>query len=59
MRFPEKEEKVTRLIRHAIDKGVNYLDTAYVYKGNEVLIGKALFGVERYYPQADNTKDWW
>ena len=44
MRLPGNEEEVTRLLRHAIDNGVNYLDTAYAYKGNEALVGKALTG---------------
>lgn len=54
MRFPmitnEKGEKVVdeelaiRIIRTAIDKGVNYIDTAYVYSEgqNETVVGKAL-----------------
>ena len=44
MRLPHDEAEVTRLLRHAVDSGVNYLDTAYMYRGNEALIGKALTG---------------
>ena len=38
------EEKAIRLIRRAIDGGVTYLDTAYVYldKTSEIVLGKAL-----------------
>ena len=38
------EAETTRMIRYAIDNGVNYVDTAYVYHGmqSEAAVGKAL-----------------
>lgn len=49
LRFPMNGNKIdyepsVKMLRHAIDQGVNYLDTAYPYqKGDsEVFIGKAL-----------------
>lgn len=44
MRFPQDEKEAIQMVRHAIDQGVNYLDTAYVYKDSEVITGKALKG---------------
>lgn len=52
MRFPQlpgegnevDEVEATRMVRHAIDQGVNYVDTAWPYHGgqSEVLVGKIL-----------------
>lgn len=47
MRFTKKgghfdEEKAERELMEAIENGVNYLDTAYIYPGSEVLLGKIL-----------------
>ena len=50
MRFPvtgsgeADEAESIRLIRHAVDSGINYIDTAYTYHGgkSEEIIGKAL-----------------
>ena len=36
--------KAEREILHAIDLGINYFDTAYVYPGSEELLGKVLEG---------------
>lgn len=50
MRFPMKDDKnvdedeAVKIIRHAIDSGVNYVDTGYKYHGgrSEVILGNAL-----------------
>lgn len=40
------EPEAMRMIRHALDEGVNYFDTAYVYHGgnSEPVLGRALRG---------------
>lgn len=47
MRLPRRgggfdAETARNLLEHAIDQGVNYFDTAWMYPGNEVLVGKLL-----------------
>jgi predicted aldo/keto reductase-like oxidoreductase len=42
MRFPKEEDEAIRMVRYAVDNGVNYLDTAYMYRDSEVITGKAL-----------------
>jgi predicted aldo/keto reductase-like oxidoreductase len=47
MRFPRKggridEQRVLRQAASAIERGVNYFDTAYVYPGSEAALGLAL-----------------
>lgn len=46
LRLPSDEAKAISLIHEAIEKGINYFDTAYIYQAgkNEILLGKALKG---------------
>lgn len=47
MRFPMKAGKIDmkeaeREIMHAVDCGINYFDTAYIYPGSEAVLGEIL-----------------
>lgn len=42
MRLPHAEDEARELVFSAIDSGVNYFDTAYIYPGNEMLVGRIL-----------------
>jgi predicted aldo/keto reductase-like oxidoreductase len=42
MRLPADEAEAVALVRHGINHGINYLDTAYVYGSSEAVLGKAL-----------------
>ena len=42
MRFPRDADKTEKLILSAIDRGVNYFDTAYVYGSSETVLGGIL-----------------
>jgi hypothetical protein len=42
MRFPISSQKTEEIVMHAIEKGVNYFDTAWIYSGNEEALGAVL-----------------
>ena len=42
MRFPKDENETEKMILHAIEKGVNYFDTAYLYGNSEATLGRIL-----------------
>jgi len=42
MRLPGDYGEAERQIVHAIESGINYFDTAYIYPGNEALLGRIL-----------------
>lgn len=42
MRFHKNEDEVEKQIIYAVNNGVNYFDTAYIYPGSEALLGKIL-----------------
>jgi predicted aldo/keto reductase-like oxidoreductase len=43
-KIPIDEEQATQMVEHAIENGVNYFDTAYIYHAgkSEIFLGKAL-----------------
>ena len=42
MRFPKDERETERLVLYAIEHGVNYFDTAFMYKNSEATLGRIL-----------------
>ncbi len=42
MRLPSNDDEAEKLILKAYESGINYYDTAYVYKGKEEQLGKIL-----------------
>jgi len=38
------EQRMIRTVQHAVDRGINFLDTASLYEGSEKLLGRALEG---------------
>ncbi|MCL2071836.1 MAG: aldo/keto reductase [Oscillospiraceae bacterium] len=42
MRLPDNFEESEKLVLAAIENGINYFDTAYIYPGKEALLGKIL-----------------
>ena len=45
MRFPRSFDEVKKLVTNAVENGINYFDTAYLYVGNEATLGRALEGL--------------
>ncbi|MEW9124041.1 MAG: aldo/keto reductase [Thermotaleaceae bacterium] len=42
MRFAKDEKEVEKQIIYAIEKGINYFDTAYIYPNSEAILGRVL-----------------
>ena len=63
MRLPKDHDESVELLRHALDLGVNYIDTAFGYLGgeSEIMVGKAVKGRrDQVYISTKNPcwKDW-
>jgi predicted aldo/keto reductase-like oxidoreductase len=54
------EAEAVRMIRHALDRGVNYFDTAYIYHegASETVLGKALRGHRDHVKIATKSAVW-
>ena len=50
MRFPKDENETERMILRAIESGVNFFDTAYIYPNSEATLGRIL---KKYNKRAD------
>lgn len=55
------EAQSIRMVRHAIDNGLNYVDTGYIYLGgqSEMTTGKALAGGYRDQVYVTSKSPWW
>lgn len=42
MRFPKDEKETEKLILYAIENGINYFDTAFMYRNSEATLGRIL-----------------
>ncbi|MCL2593685.1 MAG: aldo/keto reductase [Defluviitaleaceae bacterium] len=42
MRFPKNEQETEELLLYAIENGINYFDTAYIYGNSEEVLGRIL-----------------
>ncbi|MDR1688910.1 MAG: aldo/keto reductase [Clostridiales bacterium] len=44
MRFPANKAKTEQLLLKAVERGINYFDTAYLYPGSEEILGEVFEG---------------
>ncbi len=47
MRFPDDENEIEQMVSYAIENGVNFFDTAHVYKNSEEKLGRVLSNGKR------------